>query len=102
MKRRGVGVGLILIIMASFFFWLETVLPTPDPSNDYSFIGLPLGFFGIVVCLISMMRKDTPSRVEVDHPRYREPAPLILVICPYCGAKNEQGMLKCRKCSAEI
>ncbi len=26
----------------------------------------------------------------------------ILVICPYCGAKNEQGVLKCQNCSAEL
>ncbi|MHA2264938.1 MAG: hypothetical protein ACXAEN_21305 [Candidatus Thorarchaeota archaeon] len=26
----------------------------------------------------------------------------ILVICPYCGSKNEQGLLKCRNCGAEI
>ena len=25
-----------------------------------------------------------------------------LVICPYCGAKNEQGILKCQNCSAEL
>jgi hypothetical protein len=26
----------------------------------------------------------------------------ILVICPYCGAKNEQGILRCQNCSAEL
>ena len=102
MNGRRAGIGLILIMIASFFFWLETVLPTPDPSNDYSFIGFPLGFAGIVVCLISTKKNAPPARVELDHPRYREPAPLVLVVCPYCGAKNEQGILKCRKCSAEI
>jgi len=25
-----------------------------------------------------------------------------LVICPYCGAKNEQGLMKCQNCSAEL
>jgi len=25
-----------------------------------------------------------------------------LVICPYCGAKNEQGIMKCQNCSAEL
>ena len=26
----------------------------------------------------------------------------VLVICPYCGAKTEQGLSKCSKCSADI
>ncbi len=25
-----------------------------------------------------------------------------LVICPYCGAKNEQGIMKCQNCFAEL
>ena len=106
MKKRGARVGIILIAVASFFFWLETVLPTPNPSNDYSVIGFPLGFLGIVILIVSIMRKDTPPpRVEpskIDRPGYREPAPLVLIICLFCGAKNEQGVLKCRVCSAEM
>ena len=26
----------------------------------------------------------------------------VLVVCPYCGSKNEQGILKCQHCSAEL
>jgi ABC-type nitrate/sulfonate/bicarbonate transport system permease component len=26
----------------------------------------------------------------------------VLVVCPYCGSKNEQGILKCQNCSAEL
>ena len=26
----------------------------------------------------------------------------VLVICPYCGAKTEQGIAKCQKCGADI
>ncbi len=29
-------------------------------------------------------------------------AATILVICPYCGAKTEQGILECRNCGAEL
>jgi len=32
----------------------------------------------------------------------REVITRVLVVCPYCGAKNEQGILKCQNCSAEI
>ena len=27
---------------------------------------------------------------------------VVLIICPYCGAKNEQGILKCQKCKADL
>jgi hypothetical protein len=26
----------------------------------------------------------------------------VLVVCPYCGAKNEQGVTNCTNCDAEI
>jgi ribosomal protein L40E len=26
----------------------------------------------------------------------------VLVICPFCGAKNEQGMTTCKNCGARI
>ena len=26
----------------------------------------------------------------------------VLVICPFCGAKTEQGLAKCQKCSADL
>ncbi len=27
---------------------------------------------------------------------------LVLVICPYCGHKNEQGITKCANCGASV
>ena len=27
---------------------------------------------------------------------------LVLVVCPYCGHKNEQGITKCQNCGASI
>ncbi|MHA2042114.1 MAG: zinc ribbon domain-containing protein, partial [Candidatus Thorarchaeota archaeon] len=26
----------------------------------------------------------------------------VLVVCPYCGHKNEQGMSKCGECGADL
>jgi hypothetical protein len=26
----------------------------------------------------------------------------VLVVCPYCGAKNEQGSTTCKNCDAEL
>ena len=41
-----------------------------------------------------------PSREEAT--KEREVTTRILVICPFCGAKNEQGILKCYNCGAEL
>ena len=27
---------------------------------------------------------------------------LVLVVCPYCGHKNEQGITRCENCGASI
>ncbi len=35
---------------------------------------------------------ETPTRVVEK----------VLVICPYCGTKNEQGVPKCVKCGGEL
>lgn len=34
--------------------------------------------------------------------REREVTTRVLVVCPYCGAKNEQGILNCHNCDAEL
>ena len=26
----------------------------------------------------------------------------VLVVCPFCGSKNEQGLTKCVKCGADL
>ncbi|MEM2143612.1 MAG: hypothetical protein QXS20_04795 [Candidatus Thorarchaeota archaeon] len=30
------------------------------------------------------------------------PASKVLVVCPYCGAKSEQGITRCEKCGAPL
>jgi hypothetical protein len=42
-------------------------------------------------------KKTAPSTTAVT-----APGATVLVICPYCGAKTEQGLAKCQKCGADI
>jgi hypothetical protein len=37
-----------------------------------------------------------------DSERPEQPITIYLVICPFCGAKNEQGILKCQKCGGDL
>ena len=41
----------------------------------------------------TMMHGSVPQREVITK---------VLVVCPYCGVKNEQGVLKCQNCSAEL
>ena len=46
---------------------------------------------------------SSPSRRgSQEAVKEREVMTRVLVVCPFCGAKNEQGVLKCQNCGAEI
>ncbi|TFH07090.1 MAG: hypothetical protein E4H14_09275 [Candidatus Thorarchaeota archaeon] len=72
-------------------------------------------FFGLMICCaINKKRTQTSTPPTVDHyaaPPYRptttgttvrEVTTRVLVICPYCGCKNDQGILTCTNCDAEL
>jgi hypothetical protein len=52
--------------------------------------------FGFITNIVDDDESDDSSQVRViEHER-------VLVVCPYCGAKNEQGITTCANCGAEI
>ncbi len=59
---------------------------------------LVLGVSGLALGSIVYLRKRTQGRMS-DSVR---PDAKVLIVCPYCGARNEQGVLKCHKCDADI
>ncbi|TFG29204.1 hypothetical protein EU528_10010 [Candidatus Thorarchaeota archaeon] len=86
-----------------------------------SFIGIGALLLILLICCCvcrSRSKKKEPEWTQapptVDH--YRAPVTpttttitqreivrdRVLVICPYCGAKNEQGILRCHSCNAEL
>ena len=94
-----------------------------DPSGDLSLPILPLtlGLIGLVVVvgIVGIARgrggKDTlatshiesvgvtPSQPVEERIKEREVvSERFLVICPFCGTKNEQGMNKCQNCGADL
>lgn len=78
-------------------------------------IGISL-FLGIllIACIFSRRKggaaapsggvpPSSPSGpVRHEAVKEREVTTRVLVVCPFCGAKNEQGVLKCQNCGAEI
>ncbi len=79
-------------------------------------IGAALLICLIICCVCRSKKKEPePRPPTVDHyvaPPSQPPSTTVkereivrdrvLVICPYCGAKNEQGVLNCYNCDAEL
>ncbi len=83
-------------------------------------VGIVAGLLILIICCcVSRSKKKQPVYVPPSQPtgdHYTAPQPThqptikereivrdrVLVICPYCGAKNEQGVLSCYNCDAEL
>ena len=82
---------------------VEWEWPTPQPVDTGAQLLTMLLLFAVVVlciaCVFRLRKKNPAPTVPLV---VKTPAPLVLVVCPYCGTKNEQGIISCRKCGAEI
>jgi hypothetical protein len=75
----------------------------------------------IILCIVGLLKPKRMKPLPEPAVREREPAPpketkafepepireriiteRVLVVCPYCGAKTEQGLLKCQNCRADL
>jgi len=54
-----------------------------------------VGVIAIIAVAALARRRTRPGHVIPPDPR-------VLIVCPYCGAKTEQGLLKCQNCSADL
>ncbi|MHA1863589.1 MAG: hypothetical protein ACTSWA_07455 [Candidatus Thorarchaeota archaeon] len=74
-------------------------------------------FISLIICCVCRSKKKQdpgppptmdryvapPSQPPVSSTiREREVTTRVLVVCPYCGSKNEQGILSCTNCDAEL
>lgn len=85
----------------------STTLPvaTSPSTTTYQFgvLSLETLILPLIVCLVVVggvaIWKKKPKVVET------ESFPVgakVFVICPYCGAKTEQGIMKCQNCGADL
>ncbi len=67
---------------------------------------LPLIFGLVLVIIVMLYLRRRRSQDSVIKPKIvteqRTVEKVVLVICPYCGSKNEQGITKCQNCQAAI
>ena len=91
---------IILIQFAPSFIFVIA----PEYSSTI-LIGAVAAFFIIALCFITQAviddDDDEPTSDDggttrtVEHER-------VLVVCPYCGNKNAQGLSKCQSCNADL
>jgi hypothetical protein len=98
------GCFTFIIILA--IIWLIFVAPLIVVSlNATLALVLPIivvvGLFIVAIWFITKIVDDGDDEMDDDQVRVVEHE-TILVVCPYCGAKNEQGITTCANCDAEI
>lgn len=95
------GCFTILIVLA--IIWLIFLAPSIVISLDATLaLVIPIA----VVLVLVIIALWFITRI-VDHDGDKEHVKIIehetiLIVCPYCGAKNEQGITTCKNCDAEI
>lgn len=52
--------------------------------------------------LTGTMKGDTFSRTKTVGATSTADSAKVLVLCPYCGSKTEQGLPNCQKCGADL
>ncbi|MFW9843046.1 MAG: zinc ribbon domain-containing protein [Candidatus Thorarchaeota archaeon] len=99
------GCFTVVIILA--IFWLIFLAPSIAIGLDATLslilsISILIPLFIAALCFITRSSDDSndyDSGIEqakvTEHER-------ILVVCPYCGAKNDQGVPSCANCGAEL
>ena len=99
--------GCLTVFIILAIFWLIYLAPTITLSLDSTlqFI-LPIAvvillFIIAVAFIVNIVDDDDDDSGGSDQVRVIEHE-RVLVVCPYCGAKNEQGITTCKNCDAEI
>ncbi len=93
-----IAIFLIIVYAPSFIFAL---------APDFSFVVLVAAAAGIILLAMLFITAldigddgdSTPTATGDTRVVERE---RVLVVCPYCGTKNEQGISKCTNCDGEL
>ena len=101
--------GCLTVIIFLAIFWLIYLAPTITLNLDATLqfilpIAVVIVLFIIALGFIANIMDDDDDDSggsSSDEVRVIE-RERVLVVCPYCGAKNEQGVTTCKNCDAEI
>ena len=100
------GCFTVFIIIA--ILWLIYLAPSIIIGMDTTLsLVLPIVvvvvLFFVAIGFITKLVDDDDDETRSDEEQVRViEHEKVLVVCPYCGAKNEQGVTTCKNCDAEI
>jgi len=83
----------------------KTTDSSPSETNKFIQLAIIIVFFFIigVVIVYAVKKKDGKEKdLEMISEQVISKDAKVFVICPYCGSKTEQGIMKCRNCGAEL
>jgi hypothetical protein len=117
-----------LLILAILWVWVNTVIGLgmvvmyPALVLVIVWIIMNIPFFVCIIIGVWLHRRkpseDRPApslrrapppepvthqpREQTQVIREREVREVVLIVCPYCGTKNQQGVLRCSNCDARL
>ena len=99
-----VGCFTVFIILA--IIWLIYLAPSITVNLDATLssvlpIAVVVVLFIVALCFIARIVDDDDDDSGGGQVKVIE-RETVLVVCPYCGAKNEQGITTCANCDADI
>ncbi len=79
----------------------------PSTYTDPTALLMLLGIVGtVIIGIVAVSRRSKEISPEMPKPdltlKEKEITTKVLIICPFCGAKTEQGLTKCQNCGADL
>jgi len=103
---RGCAISIGAIVAFLLYGLMMPIGVNPSPVISWGVIVLVYLVLPGGICLeivdFARRRRTIEKGPSLEPLRERIITEKVLVICPFCGAKNEQGITKCGSCGAEI
>ena len=96
MRRGRLCIGIVLGIISLYYMIIIN-------ESVYYYAGISIGLIALFLLVTSGEQKQQPIVIQQAPPSVITTSEVkYLVVCPFCGSKNEQGVTLCSNCKAKI